>query len=134
KGRIAIVDKDRNGNTDTVQAQELFGADVRGRNVVIFDDEADTLGTIIAAVGILREHGAQEITAACIHGVLSGPAIGRLAELDIKRLVVTDTFPLPDEKIALVKNKIEIVSAVPLFAKAIECLYNEQSLGHFYDY
>ena len=67
----------------------------------------DTAGTIVSAADQLKERGATSVYAACTHGVFSGPAIDRLKNSVIEKVVITNTVPLPPEKQL---DKIEVVS------------------------
>ncbi|MGI8493107.1 MAG: ribose-phosphate diphosphokinase, partial [Acidimicrobiales bacterium] len=80
-----------------VQALDVMG-DVEGRMCVLIDDMIDTAGTICAAAEILMAKGATEVWAMCTHAVLSDPAVDRLKNSEISRVVITDTLPLPPEK------------------------------------
>ncbi len=67
--------------------------DVRGRTCVLQDDIIDTAGTIVKAAQALKANGAERIIACAVHGVLSGPAIERIEQSPIEKLVVTNTIP-----------------------------------------
>ena len=89
----------------------------------------DTAGTIVAAADILIEHGATEVWAMATHGVLSGPAIDRLKNSKISRVVVTDTLPLPAEKQL---DKIEVLSVAPIIADAIDAVFEDTSVSEIF--
>ena len=80
-------------------------------------------------VKVLKRFGAKNIYAGCTHGVLSGPAIERIKNSDIKELVVTNTIPIPEEKKI---DKITVLSIAPLFAEAIKKIHNEEPLGELF--
>src|SRR5690606_25686722 len=104
---LAIVHKRRvKGAKNVVEAKEVVG-NVAGRTCVLIDDMIDTGGTLVAAAEQLMEQGAREVCAAATHGVLSGPAIDRLKNSVISKVVVTNTLPLPPEKQI---DKIEVLS------------------------
>jgi ribose-phosphate pyrophosphokinase len=111
-----------------VQALDVMG-DVKGRMCVLIDDMIDTAGTICAAAEILLRHGATEVWAMCTHPVLSEPAIDRLKNSKITRVVVTDTLPLPPEKQI---DMIEIVSVAPIFADAIDAVFEDASVSEIF--
>ena len=90
---------------------------VTDKVVVILDDMVDTAGTLVEAAGAIMKNGAREIHASCCHAVLSGPAIQRIEDSDLKTLVVTDTIPL--KKNAINCNKIEVLSISKLIGEAI---------------
>ena len=80
-------------------------------------------------VKVLNRFGAKNIYAGCTHGVLSGPAIERIKNSEIKELVITNTIPLPKEKQI---DKIKVLSIAPVFAEAIKRIHNEEPLGEMY--
>lgn len=126
---IALVDKRREGNDDRAIATTIIG-DVKGKNAIIFDDEIDTAGSIIETVKVLNKFGAKAIYAGCTHGVLSGPAIERIKNSNIKELVITNTIPLTEEKRI---DNITVLSIAPLFAETIKRIHEERPLGELYD-
>jgi ribose-phosphate pyrophosphokinase len=126
---LAIVSKSRIGNEERVAAQALIG-DVRGRNVLIVDDEIDTGGTIVSAAEIALQNGALSVRAACIHPILSRNATERLCGNDmIEELVCTDTIPLPPEK---QHPKITVLSVAPLLGEAISRIHSGRSVGELF--
>ena len=90
--------------------------DVRGKDIIIVDDEINTAGTLAGVVDKLKQQKARNIYFACTHGVLSGPAIERLAKMRIREVIVTDTIDIPSEKMI---GKIKQISVAKLFAEAI---------------
>jgi ribose-phosphate pyrophosphokinase len=97
---------------------------------VITDDMIDTAGTICAAAELLVERGASEVWAMATHGVLSGPAIDRLKNAPIARVVLTNTLPLPPEKQI---DKIEVLSVAPLIAEALGAVFDDTSVSDIFD-
>ncbi|MBR2385493.1 MAG: ribose-phosphate pyrophosphokinase, partial [Clostridia bacterium] len=94
------------------------------------DDMIDTAGTICQGAEALHANGASEIYACCTHAVLSGPAIERIKNSPITKLVVLDTIPLVEEKKL---EKIEVLSVAKLFAVAIENIYFDRKMSDIYD-
>jgi ribose-phosphate pyrophosphokinase len=94
-----------------------FEGQVKGKNVLITDDEINTAGTLMGVVDILKKEKARNIYFACTHGVLSGPAIERLKKSKIRQVVITDTIELPKEKRI---QKMKVLSVAPLFAEQIQ--------------
>ncbi len=111
-----------------VEALDVMG-DVRGRMCVLIDDEIDTAGTLCEAAKILAQKGATDVWAMATHGVFSEPAIDRLKNSNISRIVVTDTVPLPPEKRI---PKIESVSVAKTFADAIRAVFEEGSVSQIF--
>ena len=122
---LAISEKRRSGNEDQAEVMQLIG-EVKGRDVLIIDDEIDTAGTLVHVAELLREEGAQEIYGAATHGVLSDPAIDRLAASPISKVVVTDTLPPTNDG---ADCGLEIVSIAPLLGEAIRRIHEGDSVG-----
>ncbi|RZB33918.1 MAG: ribose-phosphate pyrophosphokinase [Desulfobacteraceae bacterium Eth-SRB2] len=112
---LAIIDKRRDA-PNQAKAMAVIG-DVADKVVVILDDMVDTAGTLVEAAGAIMKNGAREVHASCSHPVLSGPAIQRIEDSELKTLVVTDTIPL--EKKAKDCNKIKVLSISELIGEAI---------------
>ena len=126
---LAFVYKRRPKGTDNVaQAIEVIGA-VKGRLCVITDDMIDTAGTVVAAADLLRAHGATEVWAMATHGVLSGPAIERLKNSALERVILTNTLPLPPEKQL---PQIEVLSIAPLIAEALSAVFDDTSVSEIF--
>lgn len=126
---IALVDKRRDGNNDKAIATSVIG-DIKGKNALVFDDEVDTAGSIMETVEVIKKFGGKDVYVGCTHGVLSGPAIERIANSTVKELVMTNTIPLPEEKQI---DKIVVVSISELFAEAIKRIHEETSIGELFD-
>ncbi|MCC6183060.1 MAG: ribose-phosphate diphosphokinase [Microthrixaceae bacterium] len=126
---LAIVHKRRvKGAKNQVEAKDVVG-EVEGRTCVLIDDMIDTAGTIVAAAEQLAEHGASSVYCAATHGVFSGPAIDRLKNSNLEKVVVTNTLPLPPEKHI---DKIEILSAAGLIADAIDAVFEDTSVSEIF--
>jgi ribose-phosphate pyrophosphokinase len=121
---LAVVDK-RRVNDEKTEAMFIMG-EVKGKNALIVDDIIATAGSLVEAADALKKDGAKDVYAAITHPILSGPAIGRIKKSNIKKLMVTNTIPLPkDKKIP----QIEILSIAPLLAEAIKRIHNEESIS-----
>ena len=125
----AIVHKRRlKGVKNEVEAKDVVG-EVEGRACVLIDDMIDTAGTIVAAAELLKEHGGPEVYAAATHAVLSGPAIDRIKNSVIEKLVVTDTIPLPEDKQI---DKIEVLTVAGIIADAIDAVFEDTSVSEIF--
>lgn len=122
---LAVIDKRRTGDDEHAMPHTLVG-DVKGRHALIVDDEIATGGTILEAAEMVRKMGAASVEAAAVHPVLSGNAIEKLRASPLRRLVVTDSIPLPESKR---DPKIAVVSVAPLLAEAIRRVHAGQSLA-----
>jgi len=126
---IAFIYKRRpKGQANVVEAKEVIG-DVAGRRCILTDDMIDTGGTIVSAAEILLERGATEVWAMATHGVLSGPAIDRLKNAPLERLILTNTLPLPAEKQL---PNIEVLSIAPLIAEALSAVFDDTSVSEIF--
>lgn len=125
---LAIIEK-RRPKANVSEVMNVIG-DIEGKNVIIVDDIIDTAGSMTKAAKVLKDLGAQKVYASCTHPVLSGPAIERIKESVIEKLIVTDTIPLTEEKKI---DKIEVVSVAPLFAEAIKRIYGNESVSKLFD-
>ena len=113
-----------------VEAVSVSGAeDVRGRHCVLIDDMIDTAGTIVSAAEILKDTGAEEVWAMATHGLLSDPAIDRLKNSSLTRVVITDTVPLPPDKCI---DKIEVLSVAGVVADAIHAVFEDTSVSEIF--
>ena len=126
---LAIIEKRRIGNEDTAESLNVIG-DVDGKTALIFDDEVDTAGSMLAAFRALREQGVQEAYACATHAVLSGDAANKMVDNPVIELVVTDTTPLPEEKR---NGKITVLSVAPLLGEAIHRIHEGLSVGEMFE-
>jgi ribose-phosphate pyrophosphokinase len=111
-----------------VEAVGVMG-DVAGRRCVLVDDMIDTAGTICAAADILLDNGALDVWCIATHGVLSGPAVDRLKNSKLSKVVVTDTLPIGTEKQF---DKLEVLSVAPLIADAIRAVFEDTSISELF--
>jgi ribose-phosphate pyrophosphokinase len=125
---LAIIDK-RRERANVSEVMHIIG-DVDGRDCVIVDDIVDTAGTLCQGAQALTGAGARCVWAAITHPVLSGPAIKRLAESPLEKLITTDTIPLRDD--AKECGKIEVVTTATLFGEAIRRINNEESVSSLF--
>jgi ribose-phosphate pyrophosphokinase len=122
---LAIMEKRRLGNNDRTQTLNVIG-DVEDMVALIVDDEIDTAGSLVGIVKTLVERGAREVYACCTHPIFSGPAVSRMAESQVKEVVVTDTVPVPPAKRL---DKITVLPIAPLLGEAIRRIHTGQSVG-----
>jgi len=122
---LAIVDK-RREKANVAEAMHVIG-DVAGKKVILIDDMIDTAGTLTQAAKACIENGATEVYASAAHGVLSGPAIERILESPLKKVIITDSIPFQKEV-----SKIEVLSVAPLFAEAITRIYQKESISSLF--
>ncbi|MBI5524418.1 MAG: ribose-phosphate pyrophosphokinase [Desulfarculus sp.] len=125
---LAIIDK-RRERANEAKAMNIIG-EVQGKLAVVMDDMIDTAGTLTEAAKALKDHGASEVWACATHAVLSGPAVGRLKDSPISRVVVTNTVPLGEAAVA--SGKIVSLSVARLLGEAIRRIHMEDSVSSLF--
>lgn len=125
---LAIIDK-RRPKHNTAEVLNIIG-DIKNRTCVILDDLVDTAGTLTEVAKLLVREGARDVFACCTHGVLSGPAIDRINDSPIQELIVTNTIPLPAEKIS---PKIKVLSVAGLLGEAILRIHEDASISTLFE-
>lgn len=128
KSPIAIIDK-RRPKANVAQVMNIVG-NVEGKTAVLIDDLIDTAGTITLAADALMEKGAKEVYACGTHPVFSGPAIDRIEASPIKKMIVTDSIMLPEEKHS---DKIIQVSVGELMGHAIKRIHENRSVSPLFE-
>jgi ribose-phosphate pyrophosphokinase len=126
---IAILHKRRDPSQHNVaETLDVIG-DVEGRTAVLIDDMIDTAGTIVGAAALLKERGAERVIACTTHALFSGPAIERLSNSVIERIVVTNTIPLPPE---VRMDKLVVLSIAPILASALRAVFEDESVSEIF--
>ncbi|QGR00735.1 ribose-phosphate diphosphokinase [Oenococcus oeni] len=122
----AVIDKRRPvDKKNTVEVMNLIG-DVSGKTAIIIDDMIDTGHTIVEGAKLLRAKGAKKIIVVASHALLSGDASKLLQKSDFDHVIVTDSIDIPESKRF---DKLQIVSADDLFAKAITAVQENGSVS-----
>ncbi len=111
---IAIIEK-RRPRPGEAEVMGIIG-DINGKTAIMIDDIVDTAGSLCKGALALKNLGAERVLAACTHAVLSDPAVERINDSVIEKLIITDTIPLPPEKNS---PKIEVLSMAPSIADVI---------------
>ena len=125
---LAIVDK-RRQKANQCEVMNVIG-DVKDRDCILFDDMVDTAGSLCnAAKAIVEVGGAKTVYACASHGVLSGPAVDRVNASVITELALLDTIPAIDPALS---EKIKYLTVAPMFAEAIERIYQEISVSKLF--
>ncbi|ADG04848.1 ribose-phosphate diphosphokinase [Kyrpidia tusciae] len=125
---IAIIDK-RRPEPNVAEIMNIIG-DIDGKTAVMIDDIIDTAGTITQGAKALLERGAKEVYACCTHAVLSGPAMERLRESEIREVVVTNTIPLKESPVL---DKLVVLSVAPLIGDAIIRVHEDLSVSTLFN-
>ncbi len=125
---IAIIEK-RRPEPGVAKVMNIIGT-VEGRNCVIVDDMVDTAGSLCEGAKALAEAGAKSVYAAVCHPVLTDPATERIRNSNIKELIVTNSLPIPPEKM---QPKLTVLSVAPLLGEAIMRIFHEVSVSQLFD-
>jgi ribose-phosphate pyrophosphokinase len=126
---FALIDKRRYA-PNKAEVSHLIG-DLEGLDVLIIDDMIDTAGTTVNASKAALKKGAKSVTAIATHGVLSGPAIERLKDSPIDKIIITDTIFIPNNKKF---EKMKVVSVSKVFAEAVSRVHNGESVSALFEF
>jgi ribose-phosphate pyrophosphokinase len=100
--------KERDRYTGEIQVEEK-SLNVKGRNVIVFDDIISTGGTTARAIEMLKSQGARKVYSACVHPLLIGEAITKIVDSGAEEIVGTDSL----------LNSVRTVSLAPLITEAL---------------
>ncbi|RRD37944.1 ribose-phosphate pyrophosphokinase [Leptotrichia sp. OH3620_COT-345] len=125
---LAIIDK-RRPKANESEVMNIIG-DVKGKKAILIDDMIDTAGTICNAAKALIEKGAMEVYACATHGIFSGPAVQRLKESALTKVVITDSIELPEDKKF---DKLRILSTSKMFAETIKRIYWNEAISDLFE-
>jgi ribose-phosphate pyrophosphokinase len=125
---LAIIDKRRTAPNEA-EVMHLIG-DVEGCNALVVDDIIDTAGTLTKSVEALKQKGASRVLAAGVHGILSGPALKRIANSPLEMVLITNTTPV-DDKLAKLP-KLRPLSVAPLLGEAIRRIHENSSVSSLF--
>ena len=126
---LVIIDKRREKAGES-EVMNIIG-DVKNKTCILLDDIADSAGTLCNAAKALKSNGAHEIYSYIVHGVLSGNALEKIKNSDIKELILTDSI----QASKLVKNvkNIRHISIAPLMGEAIKRIHSDSSVSALFD-
>lgn len=127
-GALALIDK-RRPSPNVSEVMNVIG-DVKGMNAVIVDDIVDTAGTLVQAAKALKDRGAKKVYAWCTHAVLSGPAVSRIQESCLEKLLVTNSIALSPE--AKQCSRISELTVAPLLGEAISRIARGASVSSLF--
>ena len=126
---LAIIDK-RRERAGVSEVMNIIG-DVAGRRCILIDDIVDTAGTLCNAAAALIDAGASIVYAYVTHGVLSGPAVSRVAASPIETLAITDSI-VATEAVRDAHN-IRQLTIAPLMGEAIRRISEERSVSSLFN-
>jgi len=125
---LAIMHKGRPEH-NVAEITHVIG-EVAGKTCIIADDMIDTAGSITQGAKALLSKGATSVYVAATHGIFSAPAFERIDASTIVEVVVTNTLPVPEEDR---HGKLHVLSVAPLFAHAIQNVYDDESVSELFD-
>lgn len=126
---LAIIDKRREG-PNQAEVMNIIG-EVKGQHVILLDDMIDTAGTVVETAKACSNNGASTIWAVCTHPVLSGPAIERIEQSFLTKVVATNSIPLQGK--GQLCQKIQVLSVAPLLGEAIKRIHQEKSVTSLFE-
>ena len=136
---FALIHKER-ARPGEVSRMTLVGK-VHDKTAILVDDMADTCGTLAAASEVLSSHGAAQVLAIVTHGILSGKAVEVLKRSNLSRLVITNTVPVPEEKIRELRIpegetgcRLEVIDISPTLAEAARRTHNGESVSYLFNH
>ena len=124
---FALIDK-RRPKHNQAEVANLVG-DLNNKHVLIIDDMIDTAGTICNAAESAIENGANSVMAVATHPVLSGPAIERLTDSSIAKVMVCNTITIKKENYF---PKLEIINVANVFGESIKRIVDGTSLSSMF--
>jgi ribose-phosphate pyrophosphokinase len=127
---LAIIHKRRDPSVPNQSKVHEVVGQVAGRTCLLVDDMIDTAGTIVQAAEALRENGASQVIVAATHPILSGPAVDRLKNSSIGEVIVTNTLPIPEERLF---PKLTVLSIAPMIARAVREVFDDGSVTSLFD-
>jgi ribose-phosphate pyrophosphokinase len=125
---VAFIEKRRIGVDTTVLS--VIG-DVRGKDVIIVDDEVDTGGTMCDDVGAMKDAGARDVYCCFVHAIFSGDAVDLFCKQPIKEIVTTNSVPLRPGTAEKLPN-LKVLSVAPLLAGVIKRVHKGRSVGKMF--
>jgi ribose-phosphate pyrophosphokinase len=129
KTPLAIIEKRRSGNTGASEALTMIG-DVRGKNVLLVDDEVLTGGSIYNAAQLIHSEGAGDVYVAFTHAMLGGNAMDKLIACNFKEIITTNTLPLSPQKML---PNMTVLSVAPMLGEVILRAHQGRSVGEMFN-
>jgi ribose-phosphate pyrophosphokinase len=127
---LAFVEKRRKGDEPRAEATTVIG-DVKGRDVILVDDEVLTGGSMCDAARIVQQHGAREVYFSFTHGLLVPPAMRNMSNVEgLREIVTTNTVAIPQEKRL---ENMTVLSVAPLLGEVILRAHEGRSVGELFN-
>ncbi|MCY4146274.1 MAG: ribose-phosphate pyrophosphokinase [Chloroflexi bacterium] len=126
---LAFVEKRRVSNAESPRALSLIGS-VKGKNVLLVDDEVNTAGSVVSAVKVVRDYGARDVLFAFTHPFFCEQAYERLAALDLREIIFTNTLDTPKSRML---PNMTVLSIAPLLGEVILRAHEGRSVGALFN-
>ena len=123
---LGFVAKRRTG-ASTVEAMNLVG-EVEGREILLVDDMTETAGTLTAAAKLLKERGAQKVSALVSHCVLNQTGKDRLRNGNLDELITTNSVHMDTDDLP-----IRQLSVASLLGEAIKRTHTDNSISTLFE-
>jgi len=127
---LVIMEKSRSKKKHDTLTDMMILGDVKGKDILMVDDEINTAGTMTRACEMLKKAGAKDIRVACTHPVLAGPAVKRLDQCHLKEIVVLDTISLEGRKLP---RNLKVLSIAPVIANIVNIINTSKPMGQYLD-
>jgi ribose-phosphate pyrophosphokinase len=115
---------------DKVVITSIIG-DVRGRDVIVLDDEIARGSTVLELLDRLADEQVASVRIACTHGLFADGAVERIQQHpEVVEIVCTNTVPVPAETTA---GKLTVLSVAPALAEAVRRIHNGESVSALFD-
>ena len=125
---LAIIDK-RREKASVSEVMNIIG-EIKNKHCILIDDICDTAGTLTNAAKALKDKKAKSVYAYITHGVLSEPAIERINNSPIDKMIITDSILAREDVSA--SAKIEQLSIAPLIGEAIGRITENRSVSSLF--
>ena len=129
---LAFIEKRRILSPDNPEVLTLIG-DVKGKDVILLDEEVSTGKTIINAVNVATDNGAKSVVVVFIHPILAGDAVDQMVKLPVTEFITTDTIPIPEEKKKKFGKRLQIISVANLLGDVIRRANEGRSVGEMFN-
>jgi ribose-phosphate pyrophosphokinase len=103
--------------------------DIEGSVAIILDDLVSTGGTLARAAHACAERGATRVYAAASHGIFVGEANEVLASSGLERLIITNSIPPFRLRADILRDRVTLLDAAPLFAAAVHHIHTGDSMA-----
>lgn len=127
KKELPLVFMEKYRSSGVVSGERVSG-EVKDKTVIIIDDLISTGGTIARAAATCKKAGANKVIALATHGIFTGNPDEKLQEDALQQIIITNTIAPFRLEHSLIKEKVMILNAAPLFGEAIKRMHEGGSI------